>query len=64
MLAAAKALGRAPEAEEAAGNGTVLDGAQAVLGQDQDPQPGWLLGDDQDAEEPEAVPGMPTDLLI
>ena len=64
VLAAAKALGRAPEAEEAAGNGTVLDGAQAVLGQDQDPQPGWLLGDDQDAEEPEAVPGMPTDLLI
>ena len=41
-----------------------LDGAQAGLGQDQDPQPGWLLGDDQDAEEPEAVPGVPTDLLI
>ena len=41
-----------------------LDGAQAGLGQDQDPQSGWLLGDDQDAEEPEAVPGVPTDLLI
>ena len=64
VLAAAKALGRDPEAEAAAGNGTVLDGAQAGLGQDQDPQSGWLLGDDQDAEEPEAVPGVPTDLLI
>ena len=28
------------------------------------PQPGWLLGDDQEAEVPEAVPGVPTDLLI
>ena len=62
VLAAAKALGRSPEAEEAAGSVIVLDGAQAGLGQD--PQPGWLLGDDQDAEEPEAVPGVPTDLLI
>ena len=39
-----------------------LDGAQAGLGQD--PQPGWLLGDDQEAQEPEVVPGVPTDLLI
>jgi hypothetical protein len=62
LLAAAKALGRDPEAEEAAGSVIALDGAQAGLGQD--PQPGWLLGDDQDAEEPEAVPGVPTDLLI
>ena len=64
VLAAAKALGRAPEAEEAAGSVIALDAAQAGLGQDQDPQPGWLLGDDQDGEEPEAVPGVPTDLLI
>ena len=64
VLAAAKALGRVPDSDEAAGNGTVFDGAQAGLGQDQDPQPGWLLGDDQEAEEPEAVPGVPTDLLI
>ena len=64
MLAAAKALGRGPEPEAAAGRVIALDGAQAGLGQDQDPQPGWLLGDDQDAEEPEAVPGVPTDLLI
>ena len=64
VLAAAKALGRGPEAEEAAGSVIVLDGAQAGLGHDQDPQPGWLLGDDQEAEEPEAVPGVPTDLLI
>ncbi len=61
LLAAAKALGRDPEAEAAAGSVIALDGAQAGLGQD--PQPGWLLGD-QDAEEPEAVPGVPTDLLI
>ena len=64
VLAAAKALGRAQEGEAAAGSVIVLDGAQAGLGQDQDPQPGWLLGDDQDAEEPEAVPEVPTDLLI
>jgi hypothetical protein len=64
VLAAAKALGRGSEAEAAAGSVTALDGAQAGLGQDQDPQPGWLLGDDQDGEEPEAVPGVPTDLLI
>ena len=64
VLAAAKALGRGPEAEEAAGSVIALDGAQAGLGQEQDPKPGWLLEDDQDAEEPEAVPGVPTDLLI
>ena len=44
VLAAAKALDRAPEAEAAAGSMIVLDGAQAGLGQDQDPQSGWLLG--------------------
>jgi hypothetical protein len=64
LLAAAKALGQGPEADGAAGSVTVLDGGQAGLGQNQDPQPGWLLGDDQDGEEPEAVPGVPTDLLI
>jgi hypothetical protein len=64
VLAAAKALGHGPEAEVAAGSVIALDGAQAGLGQGQDPQPGWLLGDDQEAEEPEAVPGVPTDLLI
>ena len=64
MLAAANALGRGPEAEAAAGSVIALDGAQAGLGQDKDPQLGWMLGDDQDAEEPEAVPGVPTDLLI
>ena len=64
LLAAAKALGRGPEADGAAGNVTVLDGGQAGLGQDPQPQPGWLLGDSQEAEEPEAVPGVPTDLLI
>jgi len=64
VLAAAKALGRAPEADGAAGSVITLDGAQAGLGLDQEPQPGWLLGDDQDGEEPEAVPGVPTDLLI
>jgi len=66
VLAAAKALGRGPEAETGPGSVVALDGAQAGLGlvQDQDPQPGWLLGNDQDAEEPEAVPGVPTDLLI
>ena len=64
VLAAAKALGREPDSDEAAGSVIALDGAQAGLGQNPEPQPGWLLGDDQDAEEPEAVPGVPTDLLI
>ena len=64
VLAAAKALGRDPEAEAGPGSVIALDGAQAGLGRETDPQPGWLLGDDQDAEEPEAVPGVPTDLLI
>jgi len=64
LLAAAKALGRAPNAGEAAGSVTALDGGQAGLGHEPQPQPGWLLGDDQDGEEPEAVPGVPTDLLI
>jgi len=64
LLAAAKALGQSPEADGAAGSVTVLDGGQAGLVQDPQPQPGWLLGDDQEAEEPEAVPGVPTDLLI
>ena len=64
VLAAAKALGRDPEAEAAAGSVIALDGAQAGLGQDQDPQPGWLLGDSPEEEEIEAVPGVPTDLLI
>ncbi len=62
VLAAAKALGRPPEAEETAGSVIALDGAQA--GQGQDPQPGWLLGDSPEEEEPEVVPGVPTDLLI
>ena len=64
LLAAAKALGRGPEADGAAGSVAVLDGGQAGLVQDPQPQPGWLLGDDQDGEEPEALPGVPTDLLI
>jgi hypothetical protein len=64
LLAAAKALGREPEADGAAGSVTVLDGGQAGLVQDPLPQPGWFLGDDQDGEEPEPVPGVPTDLLI
>jgi len=64
LLAAAKALGQSPEADGAAGSVTVLDGGQAGLVQDPQPQPGWLLGDDQDGEEPEALPGVPTDLLI
>jgi hypothetical protein len=63
VLAAAKTLGRDPEPETGPGSVIALDGAQAGLGQDQDPQPGWVLGDDQDAEEPEVVPGVPTDLL-
>ena len=64
LLAAAKALGREPEADGAAGSVTVLDGGQAGLVQDPLPKPGWFLGDDQDGEEPEPVPGVPTDLLI
>ena len=64
VLAAAKALGRGPEPETGPGSVISLDGAQAGLGREPDPQPGWLLGDDQEAEEPEAVPGVPTDLLI
>jgi len=64
LLAAAKALGQSPEADGAAGSVTVLDGGHAGLGQDPQPQPGWLLGDDQDGEEPEALPAVPTDLLI
>jgi len=64
LLAAAKALGQSPEADGAPGSVTVLDGAQAGQGQNPEPQPGWLIGDDQDGEEPEAVPGVPTDLLI
>jgi len=64
LLAAAKALGQSPEADGAAGSVTVLDGGQAGLGQHPQPQPGWLLGDDQDGEEPEALPLVPTDLLI
>ena len=40
-----------------------LDGAQAELGREPDPQPGWLLGDSPEEEEPEAVPGVPSDLL-
>ena len=64
LLAAAKALGRGSEAEAAAGSVIVLDGAQAGLSQGQDPQPGWLLRDGLEEEEPEVVPGVPTDLLI
>ena len=64
VLAAAKALGSGLDSDEAAGSVTVLDGGQAGLGQQPEPQPGWLLGDDQDGEEPEVVPGVPTDLLI
>jgi len=64
VLAAAKALEQGPYSDEGPRSVTVLDGGQAGLGQNQDPQPGWLLGDDQDGEEPEAVPGVPTDLLI
>jgi len=64
VLTAAKALERGPEAEAAAGSVIALDGAQTGLGQDQDSQPGWLLGVQEMEEEPEAVPGVPTDLLI
>jgi hypothetical protein len=64
LLAAAKALGSGPDSDEAPRSVTVLDGGQAGLVQDPQPQPGWLLGDDQDAEEPEALPAVPTDLLI
>ena len=64
VLAAAKALERGPEAEAGPGSVIALDGAQAGLGREPDPQPGWLLGDGTEAEEPEALPGVPTDLLI
>ena len=64
VLAAAKALGRAPEAEAGPGSVIALDGAQSGLGHGPDPQPGWLLGDSPEEEEPEMVPGVPTDLLI
>ena len=64
VLAAAKALGRGPEPEAAPESVIALDGAQAGLGREPDPQPGWLLGDDQEAQEPEVLPGVPTDLLI
>jgi len=64
LLAAAKAVEQSPEADGAAGSVTVLDGGQAGLGQQPEPKPGWLLGDDQDGEEPEALPAVPTDLLI
>ena len=63
VLAVAKALEREPDSDEAAGSLTVLDGAQAGQGQDNDPQPGWLLGDDQEGEL-EELPGVPADLLI
>jgi hypothetical protein len=64
LLAAAKALGQEADSDEAPGSVIALDGAQAGQGQNPEPQPGWLLGDDQDVEEPEVVPGVPTDLLI
>jgi hypothetical protein len=64
LLAAAKALGQEADSDEAPRSVTVLDGGQAGLGQNQDHQPAWLLGDDQDGEEPEALPAVPTDLLI
>jgi hypothetical protein len=64
LLAAAKALGQEADADEAPGSVIALDGAQAGLGQHQEPQPGWLLGDSPEEEEPEALPGVPTDLLI
>jgi hypothetical protein len=64
LLAAAKALEQGPDSDEGPRSVTILDGGQAGLVQDPQPQPGWLLGDDQEAEEPEAVPGVPTDLLI
>ena len=64
LLAAAKALGQEADSDEAPGSVIALDGAQAGLGHGPDPQPGWLLGDGTEAEEPEALPGVPTDLLI
>jgi len=64
LLAAAKALEQGPDSDEAPRSVTVLDGGQAGLGQHPQPQPGWLLGDDQDGEVPEALPLVPTDLLI
>jgi hypothetical protein len=63
-LADAKALGQEADPDEAPGSVIALDGAQAGLGQHQEPQPGWLLGDNPEEEEQEAVPGVPTDLLI
>jgi hypothetical protein len=64
LLAASKALGQEADPDEAPGSVIALDGAQAGLGQHQEPQPGWLLGDNPEEEEQEAVPGVPTDLLI
>ena len=64
LLAAAKALGQEADADGAPGSVIALDGAQAGLGQNPEPQPGWLLGDRPEEEEPEALPGVPTDLLI
>ena len=64
LLTAAKALEQGPDSDEGPRSVTILDGGQAGLVQDPQPQPGWLLGDDQDGEEPEVVPGVPTDLLI
>ena len=64
LLAAAKALGRDPEPEAAPGSVIALDGAQAGLSRDPEPQPDWLLGDSPEEEEPEMVPRVPTDLLI
>ena len=64
LLAAAKALGRDPEPEAAPGSVIALDGAQAGLSRDPEPQPDWFLGDSPEEEEPEMVPRVPTDLLI
>jgi hypothetical protein len=64
LLAAAKALERGLEADGAPGSVIALDGAHAGLGREPDPQPGWLLGDGLEEEEPEVVPAVPTDLLI
>ena len=36
--------------------GPAFWGLEEGRGHDQDPQPGWLLGDEQDADEPEGVP--------
>jgi len=64
LLAVAKALGQEADPGEAPGSVIALDGGQAGLGPHQEPQPGWLLGDSPEEEEPEALPGVPTDLLI